>query len=384
MKKLLIISPPVPPNHLGGDGKFALDIALELSKRKLSTTLFSPSYNEPFEDKTLNNYLRSIRVPIENKASKDGWDFPIWEPKFTKRRDSIFLEYLNKFDLINKDVWIHEIGGSIYNSLLIELNKEKGLQYSCHVQFVLANYDKLIPNNRLYKELTLNAQMEYIKCSKLPFFLSERDAKHFKLKDYSIIPNGVDLKRYRKSKSKIEGNFKIFIGGRLYSKMKGTEKIFTVLSKLLLKAKRLEIHICAPDKSYFDLFDRGVLSRVIYHGWTSVEKTQKIIQDCHISLVPSIYEPFGLLALESLANGVAVLATKTGGLAEMIKPGVNGEFIDLSNPNNIEGLITSFASSNKTVKKYDSSAIRESIEKYDISNIGDLYIKNLKKFIGNS
>lgn len=382
VKKIVILAPPVPPYHLGGDGKFAFDIALELSRRKIEITLFSPSYNKPVEDKKLNKYLRNVRVPINHRESKEGWDFPIWEPQFTKKRDSALQKYLNNLNFDHNNMWIHEIGGSIYNSLLVNLTQKIKIPYSCHVQFVLANYDKLIPNDRPYKKLTLTSQEKYIKNAKLAIFLSEMDAQPFAIEHYSIIPNGVDLGEYyiNKNESK-NGRYKIFIGGRLYSKMKGAEKIFPILSKILTKMSQLEIHICAPDKMHFDLFGKSVQNRVFYNGWTSIKKTQQIIRNCDLSIVPSIYEPFGLLALESLANGVPVLATRTGGLSEMIKPGINGEFINLDNPKEIEEIILELANSKSKIKKYDFKEIRESIKKYDIAVIGSKYIQQLSKFI---
>ena len=47
------------------------------------------------------------------------------------------------------------------------------------------------------------------------------------------------MKLYKKNKIKPKGNFKIFIGGRLYSKMKGTEEIFSILYKLILKINNI-------------------------------------------------------------------------------------------------------------------------------------------------
>jgi glycogen(starch) synthase len=44
--------------------------------------------------------------------------------------------------------------------------------------------------------------------------------------------------------------------------------------------------------------------------------------DCYV--VPSIYEPFGMVALEAAAAGTPVAVSATGGLAEIIEHGVTG------------------------------------------------------------
>jgi len=43
-----------------------------------------------------------------------------------------------------------------------------------------------------------------------------------------------------------------------------------------------------------------------------------------IAVVPSLYEPFGLVALEAMACGVPVIASKIGGLKEIVQEGVSG------------------------------------------------------------
>jgi glycosyltransferase involved in cell wall biosynthesis len=59
----------------------------------------------------------------------------------------------------------------------------------------------------------------------------------------------------------------------------------------------------------------GALPRAAMPGfWRSVA----------VAVVPSLYEPFGLVALEAMACGVPVIASKIGGLKEIVEEGVNG------------------------------------------------------------
>jgi glycogen(starch) synthase len=44
--------------------------------------------------------------------------------------------------------------------------------------------------------------------------------------------------------------------------------------------------------------------------------------DCYV--VPSIYEPFGMVALEAAAAGTPVAVADTGGLSEIVEHGVTG------------------------------------------------------------
>lgn len=381
MRKLLILSPPIPPNHTGGDGKFAFDIANAIAGKGIRTILFSPFYNGSFSDIYEKSGLRNIKIPIEGNY-KSIWDFPIWTPSVVKRRDNIFNSYLIKLDLLSES-WIHEIGGSIYNNMLRNL-KSNGNQYSCHLQFVLGNYDKFIPNERPYKKLTIISQNELVDNASSVFFLTEVDSKMFgyNTKRFKIVPNGIRLDVY-KSLQKIEktSKFSIFIGGRLHSPMKGFKEIIPVL-KSILRKRDITINICAPDKTHLYAFSEKEKENINFFGWKSITETQQIIKRGHITLSPAIYEPFGLLGLESLASNVPLLSTSTGVFEKLIIEGENGFLIDLKNQFAIENLILSLNDNPEIVARMARQTWK-SLENYDISEVANLYLRNLAPFLKN-
>ncbi len=49
-----------------------------------------------------------------------------------------------------------------------------------------------------------------------------------------------------------------------------------------------------------------------------------LYQCADVAAFPSIYEPFGIVALEAMSRGVPVVVTDTGGLAEIVEHDVNG------------------------------------------------------------
>jgi glycosyltransferase involved in cell wall biosynthesis len=48
-----------------------------------------------------------------------------------------------------------------------------------------------------------------------------------------------------------------------------------------------------------------------------------------LAVVPSIYEPFGYAAIEAMIAGVPVVASKVGGLAEIVEPGLTGLLVNV-------------------------------------------------------
>jgi len=70
-------------------------------------------------------------------------------------------------------------------------------------------------------------------------------------------------------------------------------------------------------------------SRTIFLGRVSRERLAALYGLATLVVVPSIYEPFGYAAVEPMAAGKAVIATNTGGLAEIIEDGKSGLLVPL-------------------------------------------------------
>ena len=63
-----------------------------------------------------------------------------------------------------------------------------------------------------------------------------------------------------------------------------------------------------------------------------------------IGVVPSLEEPLGLVAIESLMAGTAVVASDTGGLKEIISHGETGLLVPPASPESIANAVVKLAS----------------------------------------
>jgi glycosyltransferase involved in cell wall biosynthesis len=59
------------------------------------------------------------------------------------------------------------------------------------------------------------------------------------------------------------------------------------------------------------------------------------MKSADVLVVPSIYEPFGIVALEGMAAGVPVVASQVGGLAEVVEHDKTGIFVYARTPQSI-------------------------------------------------
>jgi glycosyltransferase involved in cell wall biosynthesis len=51
------------------------------------------------------------------------------------------------------------------------------------------------------------------------------------------------------------------------------------------------------------------------------------LAQAHVFVLPTLHEPFGIVAAEAMAAGLPVVASDVGGLPEFVAPGVNGELV---------------------------------------------------------
>ena len=65
----------------------------------------------------------------------------------------------------------------------------------------------------------------------------------------------------------------------------------------------------------------GLMEHGTFVGWTGDDVLHSLYRIADLCLVPSIYEPFGLVALEAMASGCPCIVADTGGLREVVPGG---------------------------------------------------------------
>lgn len=70
--------------------------------------------------------------------------------------------------------------------------------------------------------------------------------------------------------------------------------------------------------------ERGVAGSFVFTGFVSDEERDRLYEIADVAVFPSLYEPFGIVALEAMARGCPVVVSDTGGLAEVVRPHETG------------------------------------------------------------
>jgi D-inositol-3-phosphate glycosyltransferase len=159
----------------------------------------------------------------------------------------------------------------------------------------------------------------------------------------SVIPCGVDTRLFRprdqaaarQRLSLPEGRLLLFVGR--IERLKGIDTLLEATSLLLARPgyEDLRVLIVGGDlESTADnpeqqrvrqlARDLGVAGRVDFLGAQSQAELAYFYAAADLTIMPSHYESFGMVALESMACGTPVVASRVGGLALLVKDGETG------------------------------------------------------------
>ena len=79
----------------------------------------------------------------------------------------------------------------------------------------------------------------------------------------------------------------------------------------------------------------GLGQKVYFTGYLNAKQVSKMYKCAYISVFPSTYEPFGIVALEAMLAGVPTVVSDVGGLNEIVEHGVDGMKSYAGNPNSL-------------------------------------------------
>ena len=117
------------------------------------------------------------------------------------------------------------------------------------------------------------------------------------------------------------GPFRLVFAGRLVHD-KGLDLLLKSLSEPRLASVELDVLGEGPDRKALELQAAGLGPRVRFHGW--VPDVGPFLARAHAAVLPSRREGLPMAVLEALGAGRPVLATRVGGVGDVVVSGQNG------------------------------------------------------------
>ena len=150
-----------------------------------------------------------------------------------------------------------------------------------------------------------------------------------------VIPNGIHVDRWSVSAPGVararrdlapDGPLVVYSGRLEWEK--GVHDLLEALPELRRRHLGLRLAVVGDgtqaDELTRQVAQLGLADAVTFVGWVEDDDLVALAAAADVAVVPSIYEPFGLVALEAAAVGTPLVVADTGGLREFVEHGVTG------------------------------------------------------------
>jgi glycogen(starch) synthase len=175
-----------------------------------------------------------------------------------------------------------------------------------------------------------NRSDRVIACS---YYMREQIADIFGVPEprIAVIPNGIDpddlqphdgpeLERLRAEFAAPEQRLVMLIGRLVYEK--GFQLALEAMPRLVDSVPGTRFLVAGSGTHEPELrrqaADLGLMEHGTFLGWIGDDVLHSLYRIADVCVVPSIYEPFGLVALEAMASGCPCIVADTGGLREVV------------------------------------------------------------------
>ncbi|MCK4358152.1 MAG: glycosyltransferase [Candidatus Cloacimonetes bacterium] len=246
---------------------------------------------------------------------------------------------------------------------------------------------------RIFKSVkaqTVTTQLQQEKLEELYDFTTE---------NIEIIPPGVDVHTYyslKPNKNKVKTNLPekyIFCLSRIDTN-KGHDLLlnaFDIVKKEISdialvigggspKPQQREKGIFANMRKIIN--EKGLQESVHIIGYVPDELMPPYYRQAELFVLPSLFEPFGMTAIEAMACGTPVIASKFGGIKNVISTGENGILVNPENPNEFADEMITLLKDKKKAKYIGQKGNETIVKYYSWEAIAERHLAFYHKYIG--
>jgi glycosyltransferase involved in cell wall biosynthesis len=208
-----------------------------------------------------------------------------------------------------------------------------------------------------------------------------------------LLPNAINLKPYKNIYSAIKveshgrGPFKVLYLGYL-GKAKGTFDLIDAAKKIQSRGVNMVFNLVGEElrPGELELLKRKIETDnvggvVCLHSPAYGTEKVSFFRNSDLFVYPSYHEGMPVAVIEAMACGLPIVATKVGGLPDLVVDGINGLLIDPGRPDQLASAIQTLTVNKELYysmkqKSYQFAGERFGIEQY-VSKLVDIYRESL-------
>jgi len=216
---------------------------------------------------------------------------------------------------------------------------------------------------------------------------AEMDVK----RDILVIPNAVDSGRFKPNGSPelrlryAHPDEKLLTHVSNFRPVKRVEDVIRIFAGVSERiGARLLMIGDGPDRpKAFELAARlGVSGRVAFLG--SFPRVEDLLAISDLFLLPSSEESFGLAALEAMASGVPVVASRTGGIPEVVLDGKTGYLCKVGDVAGMANAAVTLLSNGARWRAFSAAARERAVREFSEGDVLPLYLQAYERALGRA
>ena len=385
MKILQFLSWEYPPRIVGGLARHVYWLSRGLARRDIEVIIVTLDY--PGAPRI--EYVDNVKVIRVRSYVLPSPDFASWVHQFNIWMVKDALNELHNISIIHAHDWL-----SALSALTLKHALRKPLIVTIHsTEYgrrggIFDNLQRHIHEVEwwlTYEAWRVIVCSEYMKGEVINVFNLPSDK-------IDVIPNGVnpiDLskpidtantrRRYAEDWEKII----LFVGRLVHAK--GIH-IFVEAGMDLLKRRSDVKFIVVGDGVLREnmmriISERGFSHKFFFTGFISDNDLNDLYRVCDVAVFPSLYEPFGIVALEAMSAAKPVIASDIGGLSNLVIDEFNGLKIPPNNPYALSRAIERIISNPEFSKYLGENGFHYVYKNYTWDKIVDMTLKTYSRVI---
>jgi glycogen synthase len=325
--RVLLLSWEYPPLIEGGLARHVRKLAENLAMLGVDVHVLARGLEEsPPEEEVEGVTVHRVREP---KRPGDLGEFVAWIEHMNSDMLAAGVEVGDEhdFDVVHGHDWLVAVAGDHLAKrfrcpLAVTIH---ATEYGRHQGWVDKHPQSYIHG---VERWMANRAERVITCSA---YMREHVADIYGLEEQriTVIPNGIDpselvpvddLETLRARFARPDERLVLLVGRLVYEK--GFQLALEAMPGLIERLGNVRFVVAGSGTAEEELRQQaselGLGPRGTFLGWIGDDVLHSLYRIADLTVVPSIYEPFGLVALEAMASGCPCLVADTGGLREVV------------------------------------------------------------------
>jgi glycosyltransferase involved in cell wall biosynthesis len=342
--RILMLSWEYPPHIVGGLGRHVAELVPALVQAGIEVYLVTPRWAGG-EAKEECDGLTVYRVDPPDVPMPDFYT-SVWQTNIRLEQVGGTLCQEKGIDLIHNHEWL-----TAFSATALKRNFRIPLLSTIHATeqgrargHLVTDMQKAIHSVEwwlTYESWRIICCSQYMAKEVINYFKAPADK-------IDVIPNGVQVDRFQHLEGVDLSRFRsmyalpdekiVFYVGRIVHE-KGVHVLVEAAPRVLAENPSAKFVIAGTGDLLPALraraWDLGIGHKVLFTGFIPDEDRDRLYKVASCAVFPSLYEPFGIVALEAMAAKVPVVVSLVGGLQEVVKHAETGITVYPDNPESL-------------------------------------------------